>query len=444
MAKRKKTGPEEALIESVTHDGRGVAAVSGKKVFVRGALQGEKIVFQRRKRHRNYDEAELVEVLEASPARLQARCAVFGICGGCSLQHVSQHDQREIKMQALADSLQRIGHVGPDTWLGPLYDEAADGGWHYRRRARLAVRDVPAKGRVLVGFREGHVPLVCDMHRCEVLSRPAHALIDPLSELIGRLGIRSRVPQVEVAVADNVTELVMRVLDFPSAEDRAAIAEFAAQHGVQISLQTGGPDSVLPLENAQPAQPLRYRLPEFAVDIEFKATDFVQVNGVVNELMVTRAIELLDVKREHRVLDLYCGIGNFSLPLARRAGHVLGVEGEADQVARARSNAVANNITNCEFLQADLAAVAGNERWLTAGWDRILLDPARSGAREVVERIETTGVSRIVYVSCHPATLARDAGILVHDKQFRLEAAGIIDMFPHTGHVESLAVFQKD
>jgi 23S rRNA (uracil1939-C5)-methyltransferase len=428
----------------VSHDGRGIAAVTGKKVFVAGALQGETVRFQRRKRRRNFDEAELLEVIEPSASRIEPRCAVFGTGGGGSLQHLSGADQREIKHQALVDNLQRIGKVQPAEWLDPVYDTSADGGWNYRRRARLAVKDVPAKGRVLVGFRERHAPFVCDMHRCEVLAKPVDGLLEPLSELIGGLSIRSRLPQIEVAVADNVTTLIFRVLDPPDNDDLEAFAAFARSFDVQIALQSGGLDSVVPLESDTGSETLRYSLPDFSVDIEFLATDFIQVNAVVNRLMVSRAIDLLDVAGDHRVLDLYCGIGNFSLPLARRAAHVLGVEGELQQVSRGRHNADLNAIENCEFRQADLSIVDGTESWFREGWDRLLLDPARSGANEVVTHVERTGASRIVYVSCHPATLARDAGILVNDKGFRLEAAGIIDMFPHTGHVESLAVFQKD
>jgi 23S rRNA (uracil1939-C5)-methyltransferase len=438
---RKRREPETAVIGSVTHDGRGIAAVTGKKVFVAGALQGETVRFQRRKRRRNFDEAELLDVIEPAAERIEPKCAAFAVCGGCSLQHITPDNQRRIKQRSLADSLERIGKVEPGTWLDPVFDDASGGEWRYRRRARLAVKDVAAKGRVLVGFRERHAPYVCDMHRCEVLADPVGSLIDPLSELIGRLSIRSRLPQIEVAVGDNVTELVFRVLDPPTADDRSVLAAFAASKGVQVALQHGGPDSVEPL--AGDALPLIYSLPDFGIDIEFGATDFVQVNGNVNRLMVAKAIELLDVSADQRVLDLYCGIGNFSLPLATRAKRVLGIEGESWQVDRARENAARNGIRNCEFTKTDLSAIDGGESWIRAGWDRVLLDPARSGALEAVGQIDRIGASRIVYVSCHPGTLARDAGILVHEKEYRLEAAGIIDMFPHTGHVESLAVFQK-
>jgi 23S rRNA (uracil1939-C5)-methyltransferase len=441
---RKKREPETACIESVTHDGKGIAAIEGKKVFVAGALAGETVRFQRRKRKRNYDEAQLLEVLEPSEARITPRCAVFDTCGGCSLQHISAEDQREIKHRSLADSLQRIGKVEPGRWLPPIFDDSSDGGWNYRRRARLAVKDVSGKGRVLVGFRESHAPYVCDMHRCEVLARPVDALIDPLSELIGRLSIRRRLPQVEVAVADNVTELVFRVLEPPTDEDIAALQGFAREQNVQLALQRGGPDSVEPLKGDSAAIPLQYRLPEFDITIGFEATDFVQVNGPVNRLLISRAIELLEAGPDHRVLDLYCGIGNFSLPLARKSAHVLGIEGELQQVRRGEANAGLNQVLNCEFQQADLSSISGAEAWVKAEWDRVLLDPARSGAVEVIANISAIGAPRLVYVSCHPGTLARDAGALVHEHGFTLEAAGIIDMFPHTGHVESIAVFQKD
>lgn len=434
--------PETAFIDGVTHDGRGIAAISGKKVFVAGALQGEEVRFNRRKRRRAYDEAELVEVLSASPSRISPRCAAFGTCGGCSLQHVSQAEQRDIKAQSLRDNLQRIAGTEPAQWLPPLFDESPDAGWRYRRRARLAVKDVAAKGRVLVGFRERHAPYVTDMRRCETLAAPVDALIEPLSDLIAGLAIRSRIPQIEVAIADNRTELVFRVLDAPTAADREAMTEFAVRHELQITLQTGGPDSVVPLY-PDPAETLYYDLPDDELRMEFAATDFVQINAGINRLMIGKAMELLRPEREDRVLDLFCGIGNFSLPLARRSAQVLGIEGELKQVHRARQNASKNGIDNCEFQVADLANVDGRESWMAEAWDKMLLDPARSGALELLRLVKRIDPARIVYVSCHPGTLARDAGELVHQQGYRLEAAGIIDMFPHTAHVESIALFSK-
>ena len=438
MARRRRE-PETAMIESVTHDGRGIAAIEGKKVFVAGALAGEEVRFVRRKSRRKFDEAELLEILQASPERIDARCEAFGRCGGCSLQHVSDEQQRQIKSQTLKDNLQRIGKLEAEQWLQPIVGPA----WKYRRRARLAVKDVPAKGRVLVGFRERHAPFITDMHRCEVLAAPVDGMIDPLSEMIGCLSIKARLPQIEVAVAENAVAMVFRVLDPPSDEDKALLSEFGAHHDVRIYLQPGGLDSVSLLYPEGDVEALTYSLPEFDIRIEFDAIGFVQVNAEINQRMVSRAIELLDPQADDRVLDLYCGIGNFSLPLAKRSGTVLGVEGETSLVSAAVENAKLNDVRNATFRQADLNAIDGNEGWLKEGWDRVLLDPARSGAAEIVKHMDIIGAARIVYVSCHPGTLARDAGTLVNEHGYTCEAAGIIDMFPHTAHVESIAVFNK-
>ena len=438
MARRRRE-PETAMIESVTHDGRGIAAIEGKKVFVAGALAGEEVRFVRRKSRRKFDEAELLEILQVSPERIDARCEAFGRCGGCSLQHVSDEQQRQIKSQTLKDNLQRIGKLEAEQWLQPIVGPA----WKYRRRARLAVKDVPAKGRVLVGFRERHAPFITDMHRCEVLAAPVDGMIDPLSEMIGCLSIKARLPQIEVAVAENAVAMVFRVLDPPSDEDRALLSEFGAHHDVRIYLQPGGLDSVSLLYPEGDVEALTYSLPEFDIRIEFDAIGFVQVNAEINQRMVSRAIELLDPQADDRVLDLYCGIGNFSLPLAKQSGTVLGVEGETLLVSAAVENAKLNDVRNATFRQADLNAIDGNEGWLREGWDRVLLDPARSGAAEIVKHIDVIGAARIVYVSCHPGTLARDAGTLVNEHGYTCEAAGIIDMFPHTAHVESIAVFNK-
>ena len=440
MARKKRWEPETAVIESATHDGRGIAAVSGKKVFVAGALPGETVEFMRRKSRRNFDEAELIEVKEASADRIDAKCEAFGRCGGCSLQHVSDDYQRNIKSQTLKDNLERIGKVEPDTWLPPMTGPI----WGYRRRARLAVKDVPAKGRVLVGFRERHAPFVTDMHRCEVLAEPMGGLIDALSDLVARLSIRARLPQIEIAIAENSIALVFRVLDEPDAADKEHLIAFGTENNCRIYLQPGGLDSLQLIEPASIDEALYYTLPEFDIRIDFEPVDFVQVNSEINQRMVHFAIEQLRPGPNDRVLDLYCGIGNFSLPLARRSGTVLGVEGEKTLVARAAENAKNNGLSNVEFRVADLSNIDGTEPWVKAGWDRVLLDPARSGAAEVVSQMKLLNPERIVYVSCHPGTLARDAATLVHEQGYHLESAGIIDMFPHTAHVESIAVFTRD
>jgi 23S rRNA (uracil1939-C5)-methyltransferase len=413
--------------------------MDGKKAFIAGALDGETVRFIRRRSRRNFDEAELLEVIEASPDRINARCEAFGRCGGCSLQHVTPQHQRDIKTRTLRDNLERIGRVEPREWLPPMTGPE----WNYRRRARLAVKNVPAKGRVLVGFRERHAPYITDMHRCEVLASPVDTMIDELSELIGQLSIRARLPQIEVALADNDVALVFRVLDPPTAADKAAMSAFGEAQQLRIYLQSGGLESVALLYPQSVNEPLTYSLPEFAIEIAFEPIDFVQVNSEINQSMVHFAVEQLDAGPDDRVLDLFCGIGNFSLPIARNTGTVLGVEGDGSLVARAALNARRNELTNVEFRVADLSKIDGTEIWVNAGWDRMLLDPARSGAAEVVTRMQLFGPERIVYVSCHPGTLARDAGTLVHEQGYILETAGIIDMFPHTAHVESIAVFTK-
>lgn len=439
MARRKRREPEVALIESATHDGRGVAAMDGKKVFVAGALPGEEVEFIRRKSRRKFDEAELLQVIKPADDRIEARCEAFGRCGGCSLQHVSADYQRKLKEQTLKDNLQRIGNVVADEWLPAMTGPV----WNYRRRARLAVKDVAAKGRALVGFRERHAPYITDMHRCEVLVEPVDSMLDALSELVGKLSISARLPQIEVASADNALAMVFRVLDAPSEADLELFAAFGVTHDTRIYLQPGGLDTLQLLYPTTAVESLHYRLPDFDLTIEFEPIDFVQINAEINSKMVAFAIEQLQVSDATSVLDLFCGIGNFSLPLARRAKHVLGVEGEKSLVARAAANAASNGLENAEFRVADLNKIDGTEAWLKAGWDRVLLDPARSGAAEVVARMPAFAAKRIVYVSCHPGTLARDAGVLVHEHGYRLESAGIIDMFPHTAHVESIAVFSK-
>lgn len=439
MSRRRREPIRETLtIESAAHDGRGIAHVDGKVVFVAGALPGERVVALRTPRRRGFDEAETVEVLDASVGRVAPGCAHFGVCGGCALQHADHATQLAIKQRALADNLARIGRVEPRQWFEPLTGPT----WGYRRRARLSARFVDKKGRLLLGFRERTGRnLVADIGACAVLAPPADRLIAPLAEALGALDGARTIPQVEVAVADNVTQFVIRHLEPLSAPDRAALAAFARTHAVEILLQPGGYDTVAPL--APPATQAVYALPAFDVEIPFRATDFIQVNGAVNRAMVARAVELLEPEPGGSALDLFCGIGNFTLPLARRTGEVVGVEGDAALVARARANAAHNGIANATFHVADLFEAPADAPWARRRFDRVLLDPPRAGAREVLAAVPSWRAARIVYVSCHPGTLARDAGSLVHDHGYRLEGAGIIDMFPHTAHVESIAVFAR-
>jgi 23S rRNA (uracil1939-C5)-methyltransferase len=431
---RASGAPEEARVEGLTHEGEGVVH-GGKTAFVAGALPGERIRFQRTRRHRQHDDAALIEVLEASPARALPRCPHFGVCGGCVLQHLAPAAQLAAKEAELRDALARVARATPDRWLSPLEGPH----WGYRRRARLGAKFVRKKGTVVVGFRERAAPLIAQLRSCDVLAPPAGTLIAPLAAMLTELSIREQVPQIEVAVAANATALVLRVLEAPSPDDLARLESFAAEHAVRLFLQPAGLDSVRELGSA--AAPLHYRLPRFDVELQFAPTDFIQVNAAVNEALVERAIELLEPGPAARVLDLYCGLGNFSLPLARRAAQVVGVEGDAALVARARDNARHNGLLNAEFHVANLAATPdASLPWMQTGYTHVLLDPPRTGAREVLATVARIAPQRLLYISCHPGTLARDLGVLVHEHGFTLAAAGVVDMFPHTAHVESLAL----
>jgi 23S rRNA (uracil1939-C5)-methyltransferase len=428
--------PEEGVVAALNHDAEGVVR-DAKTVFVPGALPGERIRFRRLRRHRQHDEGELLEILEPSAERVVPRCAHFGICGGCAMQHLAPEAQLRAKQNELAENLQRIGRVTPDRWLAPLAGPV----WQYRRRARLGAKYVTKRGRVLVGFRERQKPYVAALARCEILAPPVDDLIEPLSTLLTGLRAREFIPQIEVAVADNIVVLVFRNLVELDATDRAALASFGAARNLRVYLQPGGMDTIAPLAGERAT--LEYHLPELGLRFEFQPTDFVQVNGAINRALVTQAVDLLEVEPTHRVLDLFCGLGNFTLPLAQRAAEVVGIEGEAGLVARARHNADLNGLGNARFHVANLAEAEGGAVALAGRFDRVLLDPPRAGAIEVLPRLAALGATRMVYVSCHPGTLARDLGVLCHEYGYRLEAAGVIDMFPHTTHVESIAVLEK-
>jgi 23S rRNA (uracil1939-C5)-methyltransferase len=425
---------ETGTVCALTHEGEGVVH-GGKTVFVAGALPGEPIRFRRRRRHRQHDEGELLELIERSPERVMPRCAHFGVCGGCALQHLASPAQVATKEGELRETLARVARVAPDRWLAPLTGPV----WNYRRRARLGVRFVRKKGRVLVGFRERAAPYVAELTACEVLSAPAGALITPLAEMLNELSIREQLPQIEVAVGENATALVLRVLQPPSGEDRVRLAAFAAAHGVRFYLQSGAPDALEPLGEASEA--LAYSLPQFGLEMQFAPTDFIQVNAAVNQALVGRAVSLLGLTTDAVVLDLFCGLGNFTLAVARHAGSVVGIEGEETLVGRARANAARNNIDNAAFHRANLGVPPdATAPWCTARYTHVLLDPPRSGAREVLEAVARFAPRRLLYISCHPGSLARDLEGLVHGHGFKLAAAGVVDMFPHTAHVESLAL----
>lgn len=428
-----------AQVTDLSHEGRGIAHIDGKAVFIDDALPGEQVELRIVNRTRTFDEAQLVRVIEPAHGRAEPRCAHFGVCGGCALQHFVPEGQIAFKQNQLLEALSRIGKVEPLRVLPPLTADV----WNYRRKARLAARYVPKKQRTVVGFRERSTTFITDVKRCEVLVPPMDRLVEPLSLLVTQLSIRDRVPQIEVAIADNVVALVVRILEPLSDADRELLLNFAQEHSLDLYLQPGGYETIAPLSPSP--RSLEYRLPEYGVTLNFLPTDFVQVNARLNELMIARAIELLQPQATDRVLDLFCGLGNFSLPLARSSAHVTGIEGDEALVARARENARRNEIANAEFLAANLMG----EDFLSAPWahrkyDRVLLDPPRAGAREVLPVIAKSNAHTVVYVSCHPGSLARDAGILVHEHGFKIEATGVMDMFPHTAHVESIALFTRD
>jgi 23S rRNA (uracil1939-C5)-methyltransferase len=424
-----------ALIESLDREGRGVAHVEGKAVFVEGGLPRERVEYEVRKSKPSYDSAVMTRVLRESAARVAPRCRYFGVCGGCAMQHVELRVQVAAKQRVLEDALWHIGRVRAESLLPPIHGEA----WGYRHRARLSARFVPKKGGALVGFRERRSTYVADMTSCEVLPPRVSALIGPLRDLVTRLSIRDRVPQIELAVGAEVVVLVARILQPLSPSDEAAMRAFADAHRVQFWLQPAGPDSARPFHPLE-APPLYYALPEFGVRIHFGPTDFTQVNHAVNEILVRRALALLAPQPGERVLDLFCGLGNFALPVAACGAEVIGIEGHAGLVERARRNAAANGLV-AQFQVANLfepSVCAALPRC-----DAMLVDPPREGAIEVVKALSDAGPQRIVYVSCDPATLARDAGVLVNVQGYRLAAAGVVNMFPHTAHVESIAYFVR-
>ncbi len=421
-------------IDALDAAGRGVARNAGKVVFVEGAITGERVEARLLESKSKFDLARVTAVLRASSSRREPRCPYFGSCGGCATQHVDARTQVAAKQRWLEDNLARIGKVKADAMLAPIHGEE----WGYRHRARLSVRYVEGKGGALVGFRERRSTYVADMDSCEVLPPRISALIPAMRGLITGLSIRDRVPQVEIAVGDAATVLLFRNLLPFSAADQDLLRAFADANRVRVWLQPAGPDSAAPFHPAA-HEDLYYTLPEFGLKLSFKPADFTQVNPAVNRLLVSRAVRLLDPQPGERVADLFCGIGNFSLPIATRGAQVIGFEGSAPLVERARENAAANRLV-AQFEVADLLKPNLGHY---GRFDKFLLDPPREGAITLVNSLPDEWPRRIVYVSCDPATLARDADVLVHHKGFRLTAAGVINMFPHTAHVESIALFER-
>ncbi|MDX1568857.1 MAG: 23S rRNA (uracil(1939)-C(5))-methyltransferase RlmD [Xanthomonadales bacterium] len=434
MGRRKKrlpADPVEAVVDDLSHDGRGVARVDGKAVFIDGALPGERVRFVYRGRRRDFDWGTVEEVLEPSPYRVVPRCPHAGVCGGCSLQHADPVAQIRHKRNTLLENLRRIGDVEPEHVLPDL----TAGSWGYRRRARLSVKFVEKKGRVLVGFREKQGRFVADSQECHVLVPQVGLRIAELGAMLDKLDAKREIPQIEIAAGDRETVLVLRHLQPLGEADRERLRCFEERTGLRFVLQPGGPDSLEPLTGTLPE--LTTQVPP-GIDLRFTATNFVQVNASLNSAMVDLAIDKLALSDESAVLDLFCGLGNFTLPVAKHAARVLGIEGDDELVGLARDNAARNGIENARFQVADLT-----EDHAFGDFDRVLLDPPRSGAAAALQAIADTGAERVVYVSCHPGTLARDAGELVRTHGFTLLEAGVMDMFPHTGHVESIAVFTR-
>lgn len=428
-----------AEIHDLTHEAQGVARIENKTVFIDGALPGERVTFRYRRRKRNFDEGELVEVLEASPDRVKPRCEYFGVCGGCSFQHIKADRQIKYKEKQLLDSFQHVGGVTIPTLLSPLDSDAH---WGYRTKARLGAKWVKKKGRVLVGFREKRKPYIADMSHCEILPEEVSKLLPAFSELIASMSMPDKVPQIELAATEDVNAYVIRHMFDLAEDDIEKLRDFSQKHKVAIYSQRGGPDSICLL--VPEAVTLQYKIPQYDVSFEFLPSDFTQVNQTINPRMVELALELLELNAEDIVLELFSGLGNFSLPIARHVKHVTAFEGDAGLVERASHNAERNNIHNIDFHSADLFETTGGIKLLLpANYNKIFLDPARSGAIQILPMVANKKVQRIVYVSCNPATLARDSKILIEDLGFKLQKAGVMDMFPQTSHVESIALFTR-
>ena len=430
---------DTVVISALDQEGRGVARVDGKAVFVEGALIGERVAIEIFRSKPNYALARMTELFESSHERVTPHCPHFGVCGGCSLQHLDPLAQVAVKQRVLEDALWHIARLRPQQLLAPIHGPA----WGYRQRARLSVRYVPKKGGALVGFHEKKSSFVADMTTCPVLPPRISALLPKLRSLVGALSIRDRLPQIELAIGDGEAgeALILRHLAPLTEDDEREVSAFAQRHGVHIYLQSSGPASIRPF--CPQESTLSYALPDFSVRFEFEPSDFTQVNGAINRVLVRRAISLLDPQPGDRIADFFCGLGNFTLPIARRGADVIGVEGSAALVRRAEINAALNELTERARFVADNLFEATEESVARLGpLDKVLIDPPREGAMELVKSLPPQ-ISRIVYVSCNAATLARDAEVLVGTQGFALRAAGIANMFPHTAHVESVALFER-
>ena len=438
---RKKQLPEtpvKVIIESLAHDGRGVAHVEGKVVFIDEALPGEEVEFIYTEIRKDYAEGKVVNLITRAEDRVDALCAHYGVCGGCSFQHVESSAQIRIKQALLNEQFKRIGKVEiPELWeplIGPH--------WGYRRKARMGVKYVEKKGRVLVGFRERRHPYLAEIDSCVVMHPIVGTKLLALGELISGLSIRDKIPQIEVAIGDDQCVLSLRELEPATDADHQLLSAFGKEHNMSICLQSKGPDTIVPLPGEPEVIPT-YSLPDQDIEFKFRPAMFTQVNYEINKQMINRVLDTLQLTENDTVLDLFCGLGNFTLPMAKFAGKVVGIEGDQPLVNHAKENARHNNITNVEFYAADLSKDISDEPWARQKYNKIMLDPSRAGASEVLKYFKKWQPEQIVYVSCNPSTLARDAGILVNELVYKLIKAGVMDMFPQTGHVESMALFTK-
>lgn len=435
-----RTKEKEAVkVHSLSHDGRGIASISNKTTFISGALPGETVTCQINQKRSNYCEASVVDILEPSPERIQPPCPHFSICGGCSLQYMSDAMQMQLKQDTLLDQLKHFGQVTPETILPALFANSLG----YRRKARLGAKFVIKKDKMLVGFREKSSRYLADLDSCLVLHPEVGQRLQELKQLISSLEMYQHIPQVEVAIGDTTVALVFRHMQPLSENDQQKLIAFGNAHHFHIYLQPNSPLPVTKLWPDDEKDRITYTLPDYQLEFLFHPLDFTQINLEMNRLMVKQALNLLDVKESETVLDLFCGIGNFTLPLARQAKFVTGVEGGIDMVTRANDNAAHNGIQNVDFYAANLQEPSVQSTWMKSQYDKILLDPPRAGAKEILPYFKHFAAKKIVYVSCNPATLARDAGELVHQHGYQLTQAGIMNMFPHTSHIEAMAVFEK-
>lgn len=427
-----------AEVYALSHDGRGIATVDSKTTFISGALPNETVTYRITQKHSNYNEANTLDIISASNERVTPPCQHFGLCGGCSLQHMNAELQMQMKQQTLLDQLKHFGNVTPENILAPLNAQSIG----YRRKARLGVKFVIKKDKLLVGFREKSSNYLAELESCVVLHPKVGKQFKELSELILSLELYKQIPQIEVAIGDTAAALVFRHLETLSEEDKNKLKAFGAKYEFHIYLQPNPPQAITKLWPEDQNERISYTLPDDGLEFLFHPLDFTQINLEMNRLMVKQAITLLDVQANETVLDLFCGIGNFTLPLAKRAKQVIGIEGGTEMVNRAHGNANHNQINNVEFYAANLMEPPTQAAWMQSQYDKILLDPPRAGAKEIIPYFKQFNAKKIVYVSCNPATLARDAGEL-HQLGYKLTHAGIMNMFPHTSHIEAMAVFEK-